>query len=164
MAQARKFNIEMTYLNVGREKVEKYTDDDDDDDDAVTEKEPSPEVLYMGGPEAPAPCPSSDGFYDERLASSGQDGYEVPEISRGHDYENPEEKRPPDSNVPRTSTARQGTSAGRRVNPDDYPRPSYELLNIPGTSDDRQENPAASLCQATTAPIETSAPLYEEIK
>ena len=160
MAQARQFNIEMTYLNVGREKVEKYTDDDD----AVTEKEPSPEVLYVGRPEAPAPCPSSDGFYDERLASSGQDGYEVPEISRGHDYENPEEKRPTDSNVPRTSTARQGTSAGQRVNPDDYPQPSYETLNVPGTSDDRKENPAASPHQATTAPIETSAPLYEEIR
>ena len=59
MAQARKFNIEMTYLNVGRENVEKYTDDDDDDD-AVTEEEPSPEVQYVGRPKVPAPCPSSD--------------------------------------------------------------------------------------------------------
>ena len=74
--------------------------------------------------------------YDERLASSGQDGYEVPEVSCGHDYENPEEKRPSDSNIPSTTTARQDTS-DRQVNPDEYLQPSYEPLNVQGTSDDR---------------------------
>ena len=67
MAKAKKFDIEMTYLHVGREEIEKYTSIDDGDDD-VTKKEPSQdEVPYMGVPVPPAPAPSSDGFYDERL-------------------------------------------------------------------------------------------------
>ena len=44
MAKARKFNIEMTYLHVGGEELEKYAsiddvvDDDDDDDDDDDER------------------------------------------------------------------------------------------------------------------------------
>ena len=74
MAKARKLDIEMTYLHVGGEDIQKYASiddvvvDDGDDDDAVTKKEPSPiEVPYLGVPASPAPCPCSDGFYDERL-------------------------------------------------------------------------------------------------
>ena len=74
MAKARKVDIEMTYLHVGGEDIQKYASiddvvvDDGDDDDAVTKKEPSPgEVPYLGVPATPAPCPCSDGFYDKRL-------------------------------------------------------------------------------------------------
>ena len=265
MAKAKKFDIEMTYLHVGREEMEKYASIDDGDD-AVTKKEPSQdEVPYMGVPVPPAPCPSSDGFYDERLpapegtssaddtevqkadeneqkyleivhdvktnerksdkvrqveklgspvitstssygfyaerlpasesssvseatlnrpiemtylhkvdekvqkyleivddvtkqecSSNGHNGYEVP-VPRAHHYENPEERRHSDFNIP-------GTSAHRRVNPHDSPQSSDELLNVPGTSGDRRVNPAVSPRQTTLEPMETTAPLYEEIK
>ena len=45
MAKARKFNIEMTYLHVGGEELEKYASIDDVD--VETKKEPSPEVPYI---------------------------------------------------------------------------------------------------------------------
>ena len=233
MAKARKFNIEMTYLHVGGEELEKYASIDDDDDDVETKKEPSPEeVPYMGVPVTPAPCPSSDGFYDEglpapegtsstnetemkkadenehkyleivhdiktnerksdkvrqveglgspvpctssngfyaeRLPASestsvseatlnvGYDGYEVP-VSHAHHYEDPEERRHTDLNVP-------GSNAAPPVNPDDSPQSSYELVPVPGTTGDRQVNPAVSPHQAIIERMETTAPLYEEIK
>ena len=231
MAKARKFNIEMTYLHVGGEELEKYASIDDDD--VETKKEPSPnEVPYIGVPVTPAPCPSSDGFYDERLPAPegtssaddtemnkadenehkyleivhdvktkerksgkvkqveglgspvpctssngfyaerlpasesssvseatlniGYDGYEVP-VSHAHHYEDPEERRPSDLNEP-------GSSAARTVNPDDSQQSSDELVNVPGTSGDRRANPVVSPGQAITERMETTAPLYEEIR
>ena len=113
------------------------------------------------------PCTSSNGFYAERLPASesssvseatlnrGNDGYEVP-VPRAHHYEDPEERRHSDLNVP-------GSSAARPVNPDDSPQSSDELVNVPGTSGDRRVNPAVLPHQAITERMETTAPLYEEI-
>ena len=88
--------------------------------------------------------------------SSSDGHYEVP-VPLAHHYEDPEERRHTDLNVP-------GSSAARPVNPDDSPQSSVELVPVPGTSGDRRVNPAVLPGQATTEPMETTAPLYEEIK
>ena len=136
--------------------------------DVKTKERKSDKVKQVEKLGSPVPCTSSNGFYAERLPASesssvsevtlniGYDGYEVP-VSRAHHYEDPEERRPSDLNVP-------GSSAARTMNPDDSQQSSDELVPVPGTSGDRQVNPVVSPHQAITERMETTAPLYEEIR
>ena len=128
----------------------------------------SGKVRQVEGLGSPVPCTSSYGFYAKRLPASesssiseamlnrGYDGYEVL-VPRAHHYDDPEERRHSDLNIP-------GSSAARTVNPDVSQQSSDELVAVPGTSGDRRVNPAVSPRQVITEPMETTASLYEEIK